>query len=133
MLSFPAAWVGAALLVLRVVVGASTIIEAALAGTEGHATLSLAVALALAVAGLALVLGYLTPLVSALIAATAAVILLGFDATILHLLASRMALFEFAVMAAVVSVLGPGAISIDARLFGRREVQIDEAAPRRDL
>ena len=98
MLSFPAAWVGAALLVLRVVVGASTIIEAALAGTEGHATLSLAVALALAVAGLALVLGYLTPLVSALIAATAAVILLGFDATILHLLASRMALFEFAVM-----------------------------------
>jgi hypothetical protein len=44
-----------------------------------------------------------------------------------------MALFEFAVMAAVVSVLGPGAISIDARLFGRREVQIDEAAPRRDL
>jgi hypothetical protein len=35
-----------------------------------------------------------------------------------------MALFEFVVMAAAVSVLGPGAISVDSRLFGRREIPI---------
>jgi hypothetical protein len=40
------------------------------------------------------------------------------------LLDSRMALFEFVVMAAVVSVLGPGAMSVDSRLFGRREIPI---------
>jgi hypothetical protein len=31
------------------------------------------------------------------------------------------------VMSAVLVILGPGAISLDARLFGRREVAIDEA------
>src|SRR5271155_1702181 len=37
------------------------------------------------------------------------------------------AVFEFAVMSAVLGILGPGAISMDARLFGRREVAIREA------
>ena len=37
---------------------------------------------------------------------------------------SRMAAFEFVVMSAVLVILGPGAISLDARLFGRREVAI---------
>jgi len=40
---------------------------------------------------------------------------------------SRMAAFEFVVESAMLILLGPGAISVDARLFGRREVTIRDA------
>ena len=41
---------------------------------------------------------------------------------------SRMAAFEFVVMSAVLVILGPGAISLDDRLLGRREVTIRKAS-----
>jgi hypothetical protein len=127
---FPSGWVGAALLVLRVSIGASAILEATFAIVAGHSWLNVAAAFAAALAGAALIVGVLTPVVSALLAAGGAAILLGLHAVILRLLHSPMALFEFVVMAAVVVVLGPGATSIDAHLFGRREVAIrDEHHP----
>ena len=122
--TFPAGWVGAALLVLRVSVGATAILEVRLAVIGGHSLLNLAAAFIAVLAGLALIIGLLTPVVSAVLAAGGAAILLGLHAAVLRLLDSRMALFEFVVMAAVVVILGPGATSIDARLFGRREVAI---------
>ena len=128
--TFPAGRVGAALLVLRVCVGASAILEAGLAVIGGHSLLNLAAASVAVPAGLALIIGLLTPVVSALLAAGGAAILLGLHAAVLRLFDSHMALFEFVVMAAVVVILGPGATSIDARLFGRREVAIrDEHRP----
>jgi hypothetical protein len=39
-----------------------------------------------------------------------------------------MSAFEFVLMSAVLVILGPGAISLDARLFGRREVAIRRAS-----
>jgi hypothetical protein len=39
-----------------------------------------------------------------------------------------MAAFEFVVMSAVLVILGPGAISLDDRLLGRREVTIRKAS-----
>lgn len=69
-------------------------------------------------------LGFLTPIVSTIIAAAGASILVCLHADVLHLLDSRMALFEFVMMAITIAILGPGATSIDARLFGRREVAI---------
>ena len=127
---FPAGWVGAALLVLRVSVGASAILEVSLAVIGGHSSLNLAAASVAVPAGLALIVGLLTPVVSAVLAAGGAAILLGLHVTVLRLLDSRMALFEFVVMAAVLVILGPGAPSIDAHLFGRREVAIrDEHRP----
>ena len=122
--TFPAGWVGAALLVLRVSVGTTAILEVRLAVIGGHSLLNLAAAFIAVLAGLALIIGLLTPVVSAVLAAGGAAILLGLHAAVLRLLDSRMALFEFVVMAAVVVILGPGATSIDARLFGRREVAI---------
>lgn len=124
--SFPSGWVGAALLVLRVVAGASAMVEAVLAITGTHSPLGLAAVLFAALAGLALVLGFLTPVVSALIAMAGAAILVGLHGAVLRLLDSPMALFEFVVIAAALAILGPGATSIDARLFGRREVAISE-------
>ena len=128
--TFPAGWVGGALLVLRVSVGASAILEVILAVIRGHSLLNLAAASVAVPAGLALIVGLLTPVVSAVLAAGGAAILLGLQAPVLRLLNTRMALFEFVVMAAVVVILGPGATSIDAHLFGRREVAIrDEHRP----
>jgi hypothetical protein len=128
--TFPAGWVGAALLVLRVSVGASAIFEVGLAVIGGHSWLRLAAASVAVPAGLVLIIGLLTPIASALLASGGAAILLGLHAAVLRLLDSRMALFEFVVMAVVVAILGPGATSIDAHLFGRREVTIrDEHRP----
>ena len=59
--------------------------------------------------------------------------LLWMQVALLQLLNSRMALFEFVVMAAALAILGPGAASIDARLFGRREVAIREEHRPNDL
>ena len=128
--TFPAGWVGGALLVLRVSVGASAILEVILAVIRGHSLLNLAAASVAVPAGLALIVGLLTPIVSAVLAAGGAAMLLGLHASVFCLLDSRMALFQFVLMAAVVVILGPGAASIDAHLFGRREVVIrDEHRP----
>jgi hypothetical protein len=128
--TFPAGWVGVALLVLRVSVGATAILEVHLAVIGGHSLLNLSAAFVAVLAGVALIIGLLTPVVSAVLATGGAAILLSLHAAVLRLLDSRMALFEFVVMAAVLVILGPGATSIDARLFGRREVAIrDEHSP----
>lgn len=121
---FPSGWIGGALLLLRVVLGIITIAEAAAFLSGSYPPLILLTAACAAAGGVALVFGFLTPVVATLIAAECATLLLSFPAPGLHLLDSRMALFEFAVMAAVLAVLGPGATSVDARLFGLREVAI---------
>jgi uncharacterized membrane protein YphA (DoxX/SURF4 family) len=38
---------------------------------------------------------------------------------------------DLAVVAVVIALLGPGAFSIDARLFGRREILIPRQGPQR--
>jgi uncharacterized membrane protein YphA (DoxX/SURF4 family) len=75
----------------------------------------------------------LTPLAGALLAAVGTAILLLENPASLKLLDSHMALFEFIVMAVTLSVLGPGAASVDARLYGRREVAIDNQPGGREL
>jgi hypothetical protein len=122
--SFPTGFVGAALFVLRVVVGLSALVEAALSVALDQSALCLAMAAAAALAGLTLLPGFLTPLAGAMLAAQGAAILVFTNSSVLRLFDSRMALFEFIVMAATLAVLGPGAASIDSRLFGRREVPI---------
>jgi uncharacterized membrane protein YphA (DoxX/SURF4 family) len=122
---FPSGLAGLALLVLRLAVGACAALEAAALLSEGHLSASAATAVAVSalVAGIFVIVGFLTPLASALLGTQAALTLFA-SAPLLGLLDSRMAVLEFLVMAAVLAVLGPGAISIDARMFGRREVAI---------
>jgi hypothetical protein len=62
---------------------------------------------------------------SALLASEAAALLFGIRVDVLQLLDTGIALFEFIVMAATLAVVGPGAASVDALLFGRREVTIE--------
>ena len=127
--SFPSGWAGTALLVLRVVVGASATLQAGLLIAASHTVrMTTLAALSMAIAGLALLVGFLTPIASVLVCLGGAGILLTcIPPAPLLLFDSSMAAFEFVVMSAVLVILGPGAISLDARLFGRREVAIDEA------
>jgi hypothetical protein len=131
--SFPGDWVGATLLVLRVVVGGIAIAEAVLAASGAQSGLNWAMACAAAISGLALLLGFLAPIAGALLAGQGAILLAYFSVAGLRLLDSRMALFEFVVMSAALAILGPGATSIDAHLFGRKEVAIRDRHRPSDL
>jgi uncharacterized membrane protein YphA (DoxX/SURF4 family) len=124
-----------ALLVLRVVVGASAVFEACLVIAGSHSALRLATtaAVSVVIAGFALVVGILTPIASVLVCVGGAGMMLTCTPPAsLLLFNSRMAAFEFVVMSAVVVVLGPGGISLDSRLFGRREVVLRETPRRND-
>ncbi len=71
-------------------------------------------------------IGLLTPIAASLLC------LVGLAATINSGLAGYMPLFEssvarveFVVMSAALICLGPGALSLDARLYGRREIDVN--------
>jgi uncharacterized membrane protein YphA (DoxX/SURF4 family) len=133
--SFPSGWAGTALLVLRVVVGTSATLQAGLLIADAHtvrvATLA---AISMAIAGVALLIGFLTPIASSWVCLGGVGMILMFTPPVtLLLFDSRMASFEFIVMSAVLIILGPGAISLDARLFGRRKVAIREVPRSNDF
>jgi uncharacterized membrane protein YphA (DoxX/SURF4 family) len=128
--NFPSARAGVALLLLRVVVGTSSILEAGLmiARNNAQAQAATIAAALVIVAGLAVIIGFMTPIAILLICLMGAqMMLVRIPPAALLLLDSRMAAFEFAVELSTLILLGPGAISVDARLFGRREVAIREA------
>ncbi|MBC7926944.1 MAG: hypothetical protein H7039_14945 [Bryobacteraceae bacterium] len=129
--SFPGGWPGVALLLLRIAVGALSLAQGALqlADREHPGVWSgLAGFLALA-GGASLLLGLLTPIGGGVVA-------LGTGATALSLLPlPTSTLFDsglftafVAIVAVSIVILGPGALSIDAVLFGRREIVIPHSS-----
>ena len=107
--AFPDRWRGFGLLLLRVLVAVSVIVQtiAYLRAAETVAGWSI-VALLLASAA-CLLLGFVTPVAAVLIGLTS-----------LYPLQD----LEIVVLAIVIALLGPGAFSVDARMFGRREILI---------
>ena len=123
--TFPGSWPGVGLLLLRVAVGGAATIQGAVHLThvnEPNALMGISGALAV-VSGLALVAGFLTPVSGAVAGLTIMVIATWtpFDTSVLI---DRLAALFVVVDAAALALLGPGALSIDARLFGRREITI---------
>jgi hypothetical protein len=125
--TFAPGWPGVGLLVLRTALGVPLLVEgAALVGDwRGISGPLILVALISVAAGLALQLGYSVG--RGAIAGAVAVIAIHFSSLhreCLNLFSSRIACFLAMSIAIALVFLGPGAFSIDARRFGRREIVI---------
>jgi uncharacterized membrane protein YphA (DoxX/SURF4 family) len=125
---FPTGYPGFALLLLRLVVGGAANSQAWLliAADHGAQNATVVVAILAFVTGLSLIIGLMTPIASLLLAAGA--LFFTVDSSILGLLSlfdSGMARLEFIVMSVALIFLGPGTLSLDARLYGRREIEVN--------
>lgn len=129
--TFPGGWPGVGLLLLRVAVGAIIAVQGTLY-LAGAAALSVWIAGLLAIAsGASLLLGFLTPIGAILAAAGCALLSLSwFPAPEHSLIELKLSAILVVTMAGAILLLGPGALSIDARLFGRREIIIPRAPHR---
>ena len=117
--TFPGGLPGAGLLIIR----AAAAIPLVHAGVLTAVSPSpLVLEMAAAAAALLLLIGLWTPLAGALIAVAELTLAVSHPAepwTFMH----------FAALAAALAMLGPGGCSLDARLFGRRQIQIPRRQP----
>ena len=125
--TFPDGLPGAGLLLLRGAAGAALLVQGTAYFMDSHdlSLLTWAIALLTVASGAALLIGYLTPFASAL----AALFSLGsvfswFPLPHLDLFEARLTAGLAAVIVVALVCLGPGAYSLDAHLFGRREIII---------
>ena len=120
--SFPGGGRGIGLLLLRGAVGTAAMIKGG-GYLDGPPSIGAAVVGVVSLAlGFALLVGFITPIASGLITLGA------FAGCVSRLGAGGLentGLFAFVgIVAASLTLLGPGALSLDSRLFGRREIII---------
>ncbi len=133
--SFPEGWPGTGLILLRLTIALNTINSGAgaLIGSSSHASGVWAIGLIAIAVGALLFVGFLTPVAST--AAAGGYLMTGASSLLMteannHI--SMLTAFNLAAISAALVLLGPGAFSLDARLFGRREIIIPEGrVPRR--
>jgi uncharacterized membrane protein YphA (DoxX/SURF4 family) len=119
------------LLLLRAVLGIALLMQGACYVGETNASpAAWIMAAATLGAGSLLLVGFLTPIVGGMVAVGAIGVAVSWlPGCTQNLFDSRLALaFGTALLAAILA-LGPGALSIDARLFGRREIIIPRRMP----
>lgn len=122
---FPGGRTGAGLLLLRVVLGAAALYQSGtglVAGANAMPGARIA-DLLFAASAIMLIVGILTPCASAALAILE-VVTRSFIAPASNVLPCTSFIAIVVGIAAVVLVLGPGALSLDARLFGLREIII---------
>ena len=117
--AFPGGWPGLGLLLLRALVGVSLIAQiVAYVGSTKFSVLGWVVTALVLVIASCLLVGFMTPL-AAIVIGVGAIAL-----AISSLLETNQTLLNVIVLTTAIALLGPGAFSIDARMFGRREILI---------
>lgn len=117
-------------MLLRVALGIGVLIQAGVdlkGQAETNASFGIADWLA-AAAGISLVVGVVTPVSALVVGLTAAAVWLSVLPAA-SLFVSRVPAGFVAAVAVAVALLGPGAFSLDARLFGLREIIIPPYSP----
>ena len=123
--TFPDGWPGIGLLLLRLGIGIALIyFGAASLSVEIPAPITVAQNLIAAAAGLFLLAGLWTPIVAGLIALDQIWIAVSLQSSGRN---GKLIHAFLAMLSASVAMLGPGAWSIDARLFGRRRFSSDRS------
>lgn len=131
--TFPGGWPGAGLLLLRAAIGLALVVQAisCMLACRDFGFL-LMINLLKITSGAILLIGYLTPIACILAAllslgsAFSWIPVPGFD-----LFQDNMTVGLTIVIALAIMCLGPGSLSLDARLFGRKEIVIPAAPPPR--
>jgi uncharacterized membrane protein YphA (DoxX/SURF4 family) len=117
---------------LRAAIGLVAIIQGVFYLTaDTHFTLGMWLGLLGIAAGASLLAGFLTPVAGVVVALGA----LGAALSVLpapapNLLEAKLSLIFAAIITVAIVFLGPGAFSLDARLFGRREIIIPPSTRR---
>lgn len=125
--TFPDEWPGAGILLLRVGMGVAFVAQGIAYLGADHELKTLIIALLMVVGGALLLIGSLSRWVALAATATSLLSLFSwFPAPRVGLFESPITAFIVIVVAVSLACMGPGAFSLDARLFGRREVIIPE-------
>ena len=99
-----------------------------------HSSLSvnaLAASVLLTLTGVFIVIGFLTPIVSPL-AALECVATLVWTTLPWGLLGSNLVAFRLIAMFVAIGLIGPGSFSVDAHIFGWKEIVIPSPTPRKE-
>lgn len=128
--TFPGGRPGIGLLLLRAMVGLTATAEGIfyLSGPSSSSSTNWLLGAVLITSGGALVAGFVTPYAALLVGLCfLGTVLSWFPAPSSGLHDARQVAFGMMITAAALALLGPGAFSLDGRLFGRREIVIPPA------
>ena len=122
--TFPDRWPGVGLLLLRAVVGVTAIIQGGtcLANAQGPSEAFRVAACLAILSGAALLVGFLTPGVTVIAGLAIGAIAFWGTASVAAPFLDDAGAWSVVAVAVALVLLGPGALSLDARLFGRREI-----------
>jgi uncharacterized membrane protein YphA (DoxX/SURF4 family) len=131
--AFPGGPPGIGLLILRTVAGVILMAQGmvCLLWRPHVAATLLVAAVLLLLTGMSLLVGFLTPILSPLAGLEyLSMALSWFPVPASSLIDSKLAATEMIAMSAAIALLGPGAFSLDARIFGWREIIIPPMPPK---